>query len=138
MTNDYISSIEAQNLQLQNKLNQCYDEISDLKSGLFYVVRMHCRVNDKYVGIDLIHHLFIRPLDACKHLKQNWRKYKQLFQEQYGLYKFEFKYFYIESYNDARMYKNHKKILPVKQYSWSFETVKEIEITIKTLSKKYK
>ena len=139
--NDYVNQLESRNEELQNTLTKLTTSNEGLTARLaakqYFIIGCACRVNGNLINMECIHHLFTDGLSACERLKKNWSVFRKDFKTRFEPCKFEFKYFFVESYNindnEPSMVKQFIK--PVRMFHWAFETKDELDITIKTLKK---
>lgn len=118
---------------LAESITRELDLQEELKAKHYYVIGVTTAVSSQLINLEVMHHLFADPLAACMRLKTDWSKLRKDFKERFESRGFVFKYYTLDSYN---VYHDiSEKIRPVRDKSWSFETRKEVEITIKTLKK---
>jgi hypothetical protein len=118
---------------LAESLTRELDLQEELKTKYYYVIGVTTAVSGQLINLEVIHHLFTTPLLACKRLKAGWGPLRKDFKDRFEARGFEFKYYTIDSFNVYHDLSIKEKIRPVREKSWSFETRKEVEITIKTL-----
>jgi hypothetical protein len=124
--------VEELTTELAQSITRELDLQERLKAKYYYVLGVTTAVSDQLINMEIMHHLFEGPLSACNRLKNDWKKQRDDFKLRFESRGFVFKYYTLDSYN---VYPDplDKKLRPVREKSWSFETRKELEITIKSL-----
>jgi len=123
--------VEELTTELSKSLSRELDLQEQLKTKHYYILGVTTAVNDQYINMEIMHHLFEGPLSACNRLKNDWKRLRDDFKLRFESRGFVFKYYTLDSYN---VYHGTDKSLRLTiEKSWSFETRKEVEITIKTL-----
>jgi hypothetical protein len=125
---NYIKELEKQNEELQSSLTESLTCIEMLNSRNYFTISIMAGINQQLIPIEQIHLLFHDKLSAGKRLKKNWYHFIKKFNARYVPHGFQFKFFIIDSYSNQ--YLNSESIT---EYSWAFETIKDLNIHIKEL-----
>jgi hypothetical protein len=133
---DYEKLLEERVEELTTELAQSITRELDLQEQLdtkyYYIIGVTASVNEMLINFEVRHHLFNDPISACKRLKSGWSIFRRDFKDRFESRGFVFKYYTIDSYNAN--YDPKDKLLPVRVKSWAFETLKEVEATIKNIN----